>query len=310
MKRILIVSHSADFDGILAGEACKYGHQKRHPDDYIEIRGWDFGNPRISTVGFDLTYVLDLPPTALDEESMSNTYSIIWIDHHKSAIQEFDDQYPFGLRMDGVAACRLVWQYFFNEYEETISKEAFVNRAVKEPLLIRLAGEYDVFDHHDPLAVPLQYGLTVAKNNKQYWDSFLLSNFSGEVDELYEAAESGLSIKRYIAAQNEELLAKFGHDVKFAGLNFLCINNWKFNSQTFESGLKPQHDAMLGWRYNGANKTCTVSLYGRKDRQDIDLSVIATRLGGGGHKHACGFTCDFAKMQQILDGTLEVVNVI
>lgn len=119
---------------------------------------------------------------------------------------------------------------------------------------------------------------------------------------IYQLCFEGQAAMTFIQQQNKELVAKYGHDVKFAGLTFLCINNWRFNSQTFESGLQPHHDAMMGWRYNGADGKCSVSLYGRAERQNIDLSKIAAYHGGGGHKHACGFNCDLWKLKEILDG--------
>lgn len=39
-------------------------------------------------------------------------------------------------------------------------------------------------------------------------------------------------------------------------------------------------------------KGWTVSLYHAKHRTDLDLSAIATKFGGGGHRGACGFQCE------------------
>ena len=76
------------------------------------------------------------------------------------------------------------------------------------------------------------------------------------------------------------------------GLNFIVLNTGRFNSLTFAALDKPEtgHDALLGYMFNG--KCWTVSLYHAKHRTDIDLSLIAVKHGGGGHKGACGFTCD------------------
>jgi hypothetical protein len=41
-----------------------------------------------------------------------------------------------------------------------------------------------------------------------------------------------------------------------------------------------------------ANGKWTVSLYGVPHRPDLDLSPIAVKHGGGGHRQACGFTTD------------------
>jgi nanoRNase/pAp phosphatase (c-di-AMP/oligoRNAs hydrolase) len=60
------------------------------------------------------------------------------------------------------------------------------------------------------------------------------------------------------------------------------------NSQTFDSVWDPEkYDAMLtfGWRRG----QWTVSLYSVK--QDVDVSEVAVKHGGGGHKGAAGFQC-------------------
>jgi nanoRNase/pAp phosphatase (c-di-AMP/oligoRNAs hydrolase) len=48
------------------------------------------------------------------------------------------------------------------------------------------------------------------------------------------------------------------------------------------------HDALMGFYYNGNG--WTFSLYHAKHRTDLDLSAIAVKYGGGGHRGACGFT--------------------
>ena len=50
------------------------------------------------------------------------------------------------------------------------------------------------------------------------------------------------------------------------------------------------HDALCGFYFNG--KKWTVSLYHAKHRTDLDLSKIAVKYGGGGHRGACGFTTE------------------
>ena len=78
---------------------------------------------------------------------------------------------------------------------------------------------------------------------------------------------------------------------KWEGLTFLCLNG-RGNSLTFASLDVPEtgHDALLMFFLN-AHREWVVSLYHARHRTDLDLSTIAVRNGGGGHKGACGFTC-------------------
>ena len=47
------------------------------------------------------------------------------------------------------------------------------------------------------------------------------------------------------------------------------------------------HDALL--KFNWTGLYWDVSLYHAKHRTDLDLSLIAAKYGGGGHRGACGF---------------------
>lgn len=79
--------------------------------------------------------------------------------------------------------------------------------------------------------------------------------------------------------------------MNWEGLKFLCLNCGPFNSLTFAAKDVPEtgHDALLGFRWTG--KHWLVSLYHAAHRKDLDLSSIAVKHGGGGHRGACGFTC-------------------
>lgn len=332
-KRIAVIYHSADFDGKLSREVCMHWIERLWPDADVIAVGWDYGQPPPSVMFSDHEgesfpndiYIVDL---SIDDIMQSELLRdrVIWIDHHRSAIEQYKDT-PFkGYRIDGVAACRLAWQYFaaidFNRRhrlndepkpEQLPDKQWFVDRDGEvgcEPLVIRMAGEYDVFDHRDERALPFQFGLTILEADPGMWQRAISEWFRyydmGTID---RCVEQGTAAMHFINAQNANLIPMFGHDVRFCGLTFLCINNWRFNSQTFDRGRKPQHDAMMGWRHNG-DGNCTVSLYGWKDRQDLDLSKIASHFGGGGHKHACGMRFTLEEMTRVLKGVVLPDNTL
>jgi len=53
------------------------------------------------------------------------------------------------------------------------------------------------------------------------------------------------------------------------------------------AGLTPEHDACFGFNWTG--KEWNVSLYHAPGKEHHDLSLIAVKHGGGGHRGACGF---------------------
>lgn len=169
------------------------------------------------------------------------------------------------------------------------TKEDFLNDKVSEPLAVRLAGLYDIWDKRDPRAETLQYGLRTMDLNQGDWDDLLSIKVHSVVSTLLDY---GTVAQLYAQKIDADLVRGKSYQLKWEGLNFLALNTGRFNSLTFTALDVPDtgHDALMGYMFNG--KVWTVSLYHAKHRTDLDLSEIAKRHGGGGHRGACGFTCD------------------
>lgn len=310
-----VIHHSADFDGIFCREIAR----KFLPE--AELIGWDFGNEPVPLPDGQI-YVLDLPvdrvfgfnfetlnagkagaiPTAIFRGR------VIWIDHHKSSIETHPPSIA-GYRIDGVAACRLAWQWFsimqHNAQHQTNEalqvplpgKQDFIDRLVSEPLAVRLAGEYDVWDKRDSDAEVFQFGLRAQDLGENMWDLLLSGPTTLATDGKVGAAEiavvalleNGALLQRYQQRNDANLVNYRSFMVDFEGLRFLALNTGSFNSLTFAAKDVPEtgHDALMGFRWDG--RKWAVSLYHARHRTDLDLSAIAKKYGGGGHLGACGF---------------------
>lgn len=312
MPKITIIHHSADFDGLFC---CEIARRRFGAD--AEYIGWDFGDAPLPFPDKDTHYiVLDLPMDrpfglrfedgwlARDNALMEKEHRQIqpidridfshwaWIDHHKSSIDTHPTQIP-GYRIDGVAACRLAWQYFggVNGWEgrEIPTKQDFIDRMVNEPWAVRLAGEYDIWDKRDPNAELFQHGLR-SRDLGLDWTSLLRDDGILENGTVRSLLEAGKSIQYSKTQENAGIIASYGFDVKFEGLKFLACNHARFNSHLFTAGVKPEHDALLGFNWDGHK--WRVSLYHAAGKERHDLSLIASKYGGGGHRGACGFRVD------------------
>jgi hypothetical protein len=155
---------------------------------------------------------------------------------------------------------------------------------VKEPLAVRLAGEYDVWDKRDDRADLFQHGLRSQELNFPR----LLCD---DVDYVDELLKGGRVLQYARTKENESVIKHQGFTVQWEGLTFIACNSARFNSYLFTAGLKPEHDGCLGFAWDGGKGKWKVSLYGVPGKPNIDLSAIAVRHGGGGHKQACGFEC-------------------
>lgn len=302
MPKDTVVHHSADYDGIFSREIAR----KFLPD--AELIGWDFGQAPLPFPAEGAVYVIDLPVDQpfgvkfhdgrIGSGGPLPLERVIWIDHHKSAI----DSHPKGLdgyRIDGVAACRLAWQWFNAKqtsrigdlYVGTITplpnREMFVRREVSEPLAVQWAGEYDVWDHRDDDAdVAFQFGLDSQEELR--WPMLLDLGLMAR-QHAHAIVFDGRKAMQCYKTRDAEIMRSRSFMAEFEGLNFLCLNTARCNSNTFAERDKPEtgHDALLAFYWTG--KLFSVSLYHAAHRRELDLSLIAVKHGGGGHRGACGF---------------------
>lgn len=304
-----VIYHSADYDGIFCREIAK----KFLPD--AELIGWDFGDAPILIPDGQI-YVMDLPvdrvfgfnsltgeaPKDIGRQAFEAIKNrLIWIDHHKSSIETHPKSIA-GYRIDGVAACRLAWQWFtivdgntnYSNVGNSVRAagvlpmiQDFKNRTVSEPLAVRLAGEYDIWDHRDNDAdIAFQFGLD--SQEVVPWPQILDHGWGAE-NVTGSIVADGRAAMRCCAKRDGDIMRSRSFRARFEGLELLCLNTARCNSNTFSALDKPEtgHDALCGFFWNG--KQWTVSLYHAAHRKDIDLSEIAKRNGGGGHRGACGF---------------------
>lgn len=277
MKNTLVVTHSADLDG-LASQAIA----RRALGDNADYLGWDYGDDIPDTSKYSRVYLIDIsfpPPVMADLMS-----KLVWIDHHASAIKE-NPAYYGGLRIDGVAACRLAWQWFFGNPKAT--KEDYVARKVEEPRAVQLLGEFDIWDHRDNDTVPFQYAMQGTESPD--WNVLLKNPSINDLTQgsyIAQRLSEGRAIQQYLKVINAQFAANDAFDAVFEGLTFRVLNTPQKGSLQFDASIKEHHDGCLRYYWNGTEWGC--SLYGVSHKKDIDLSVIAKKYGGGGHRGAAG----------------------
>lgn len=243
--------------------------------------GYDYGQP------FDMDKIdgrrvkmadVSLPMPQMLEIAKRSGYRFTWIDHHISAIKEYNDFIGSGetfcnaILDNNISACEGTWKHIFpNE---------------PMPVCIKLLGEYDTWRNQDKVhwdneILPFQFGMRMICNSVESfpYDRFLDNNFIEEI------IDKGKTILQYQSQQNELACRKSSFYHEFEGFRAICLNGGGFNSDVFKSVYdEVQHDIMMPFVFNG--KFWVISMYTTKD---IDVSVIAKKHGGGGHKKAAGF---------------------
>ncbi len=292
---MICIYHSRDLDGAASGAIVK----RKYPD--AKLIGYDYGQPvpydQIPAGEEVIMIDVSLPMDEIMKLSYHCDGNLIWIDHHKSAIDAFlsypihtptrinsigteqivvyKDKSITAVLKDGIAACEIAWQYFFY--------------GIEMPEAIKLLGEYDTWrntdkDRWENEILPFQFGMRMFCSSPE---TFPATTFVDN-EKVERTIQEGKTVLKYQAQINERQCKNTLFEFDLDGLRAIGMNNGGFNSDVFKSVYnEDKHDIMVMFQLQ-KNKMWQISFYSTK--KDIDCSVIATKYKGGGHKGAAGTT--------------------
>lgn len=282
------VFYHSDNDGKCAGYWVKTLNKltDNFTDEYIKINyGIEF--PFDSIGKNEIVYIVDcsISPEEMDK-LLEITSNVIWIDHHKSAIEKYKnyDKDVKGLRYDGIAGCMLTYCYLFfltdgvKEFEPEMVESA--------PLFTKLIADYDVwtFEFGDKTR-RFQKGFELYPHEPEdkIWDN-LWGNIFCESDEMNRIIEAGKIIIEYRKCMMAEYCENKGFEASLEDYKCFAINMAMVSSDDFVIDNINDYDILIGFSYDGDN--WNYSLRSTK----VDCAVLAMKYGGGGHKGAAGFS--------------------
>ena len=269
---MLCIYHIADHDGKASGAIVK----RIYPQ--IELIGLnhDMEIPYQKIQNHDKVIICDfcLPMEYMFE--LNKKVDLTWIDHHASVIEEYDKKILEGynaikgLRQIGTAACVLTWKYYYPQ--ESI------------PVGLDLLGRYDIFNLQDARVEPFEYAMQSYGQNfpsSSIWEELLNNRL--DIDKMIS---EGKRILDWINSRNHHLVRSMAFEAEIDGLRCICSNMAQGRSSFFNSldNIK-DYDVMINF-YMNKKRRWNLSFYSSK--KDIDVSKIASRYGGGGHKGAAG----------------------
>jgi len=284
MTKNICLYHGIDLDGFCSGAIyAEYmgGRGEAYeliPANYGWALDWEkFSNAEVTLIDFSIQPYADFMTL------LTTSAKVVWIDHHKSAIDEcLSRSMPAELNRKLVrvldvrkAGCELAWEHYYPKQ--------------RAPLAVRMLGRYDVWDHADKDVLPFQYGMRLydmdpgSGCNRGMWSNLLDENL-GPVS-VYPRITEGKTVLRY-QTREDEIGAKSCFTIEWEGLKWLAANRGGRGSTFFNSVWdSEQFDGMMSFAWNG--ETWTFGLYSDKD--EIDCGAIAKRHNGGGHPSAAGF---------------------
>lgn len=261
MKDIVILYHASCSDGFSGAWAAwkKFGSQA----DYIAVSHQmpppQLRNKEIYLI--DFTYPLKMTKMLIQENKQ-----IISIDHHLTAEEavKATKEYSYSLENSGSV---LAWKYF--------------HPAEPIPMLLKYVEDMDLW----------RFRLPHSREIFAYLDIF---DFTFEIwDKIYADLERPENRKKYI--ENGSVLLKFEEKsvgelvnnaelVEFAGYRTLAVNSPIYESQIGAVLVKKMPPIGIIW----SRKKNKIGVSLRSDGK-TDVSAIARKFGGGGHKAAAGF---------------------
>lgn len=267
--------YHTDMDGKCSAAIVHYyrEQQSRSHGEYYKINyNMDFPFDLIGPQEQVIIVDFSLQKPGDFERLLDITPNVIWIDHHKSAIAKhahLANRIP-GLRMDGVAACELVWAYFFPNRET--------------PRIVKLLGDYDVWKFkYGSDTRHLQSGIRLLDTDP--WLPKWVEWFCNGDAAVGWMIENGIIATQYRDNYYAGLIKAWSFQAEFEGHSAVCCNAGSVSSDLFDTA--PESDLMMPFVFDG--RQWTVSIYTRYP--DIDCSKLAAKYGGGGHRQAAGFQC-------------------
>ena len=285
MKKILIIYHRVDFDGVFSGLISK-DYYSQDPVNDIKLIGWNYNdsmeqvNQAIPEADTIVMVDISFPPEfMLNLQGMSKRKEIIWIDHHISAVngsEEFGYFYLGGVREIGKAAAELTWNFFFGG---------------KVPKIIQYISAYDIWDKNkfnwERETYPIQLGLKARYGISEKcievdWREMISDNQEFVDNIIYD----GQLIYKFIQKNWKSYCKNYAFPVKVAGkYNGVCLLNCEFGSNQFKS-IIDDYDIYIVVNRRGPD-TFNISMYKEPGRLD---EFSCAGYGGflNGHNSASG----------------------
>jgi len=217
-------------------------------------------------------YVLDFSfPKEIMAELVKNNKKVIVIDHHKSAEESVKMAHEYVYEMDRSGAV-LAWQYFY--------------RDLSLPWLLRYIGDRDMWKLELPDTFAMGLMLDTFDKNFETWSKLAEELEDENVRRKY--IEQGKLIQKYEDRVIEDIVSSNKESVIFEGHEVYAVNAPHFFASQMGNFLcKEKPPLAIVWQWSGGE--INVSL--RSD-STVDVSEIAKKYGGGGHKAAAGFKVD------------------
>ena len=256
-----------DADGRCAGAIVCHYYNFSHAMKFIEVEYKDEIN--VDDIEKDeRIYIVDFSfkPEVM-EKILLKTNEIVWIDHHKTAMEYKYSQPIRGTRSNQYSGCELTWLWFYPDIEM--------------PWAIKFIGDRDTWTWHYEESAYFNLGLMLKQHQPE--DTIWIDLFNNRY---YKSMiKYGKICKIFRDNFCNDYATSYGFETTFEAQKCFAMGLYMFGSEAFGDRIDT-YDMLISFEFVGDK--WIVGLYSKK----VDVSVICKAYGGGGHTGAGGFTCD------------------
>lgn len=258
----LVLYHSNCYDGFGAA----YAAWKSMGDgaDYVPVA---YGYPPPDYSNYDKIYIVDFSYDAKDIIKMSELHKVILLDHHKTALEKLGDLISnpgpnetivFDMEKSGAM---LSWNWFFPLLEPPPLIQHIQDRDL---WAFKLDGSKEI--HAALVSYPMDFRL---------WDSFDIAQLLSEgvaLTRMYKNLVENICKKPWFADIGGYRVPVVNTTIAWSEVGeYLAL---KYPESPFAASFTEFEDQ---------------TMWSLRSRNDFDVSVVAKKFGGGGHKNAAGF---------------------
>lgn len=280
--KVFCYFHSDDLDGWSSSAIVN----KKHKNDDIEFYGYNYEDDIKLVKGYDIVYMVDCSTTSENMKFLiNNNKKFVWIDHHEKkiwqVIEDINDDI-LGLRdkTNQHSACVLTWKYLYK------------NKPV--PTILKYIEDVDLWKwemkNTDEITTSLDLD---CKTERDMLEKYLDNDVWNSVINII--IENGI---KYINMRKQQIkqIMKNVVFVSWEGFRTAVVNTPIHKSHTGDAILKKYMNIniVLIWSYNKDTVSCSLR------SSDVDVSKIADKYGGGGHRLASGFRCNLGMIRKII----------
>lgn len=273
-KKPLVIYHGQCRDGFCAAWVV----WRRNPG--AEFFAASYGKDPPDVRGRDV-YIIDFCYSRpVMDKILNECDRLTVLDHHKTAeaaLTGFGDGHPnatviFDMERSGAG---LAWDWFFGITGDERGEAA---RASNRPWIVDYVEDRDLWRHKLPDGPAVNAFLGTLRYDFEHWYQASRRPLE-EIAKLGQVVED--KIRHYVTETSKNALR-----IDFEGYNVPIVNAPQVDISELVGFLSAGETFAMGW----CQRSDGLFAYSLRSRGDFDVSALAKKHGGGGHKNAAGFT--------------------